>query len=153
MAGEIKTLIPLSEFKFDFLKRVSKGKENQLRVRYDELSDTLILLLVPPSVETVVHHVDKYVALLFLPDTLDIVGLQIDDFEYGFLPRHADVGRVWRLRESGAELPKDFGDIVLMVKRAQPEVIREIMRATQPALEQLGESAESLKEAMELQTV
>lgn len=152
MDGMIEPLVSLSQLKTDYLNQIVKDKSQQPTFHYDTLSDTLMLLFVSPRVETVVHFLDKHVALLFRPDTLDIVGLQIDNFEYSFIPQHEAVRRVWRLREANLDIewPEDFGDIVLMAERMKPGVLQEIMRAVEPALDELGESAQSLKEAARL---
>lgn len=147
MAETIKALVPVSQLKTDYLTQVIKDRSQVPLIDYDAFMDTLMLLFVSTQVETVVHHLDKHVALLVRPETQEIVGLQIEDFEHSFIPEHEDVRRVWRLREANSEIewPEDFGDIVLMIERMKPRVLQEVMRAAASSLDELPSLQETAR--------
>jgi hypothetical protein len=98
-------------------------KQASLEMRYDKISDILILSFVPATVETVVHYLDDHVGLLYEPETLEVVGLQIEGFEQSFMPAHDSLRAVWRY--SGAEL-KDIGELMLVFERKKQDVAREL---------------------------
>ena len=130
--ADIKRLTQTHDLKTEFLKTF-KDHPHQIFVKHDQTFDALLILLVPPDVETVVHYVDNRVGLLYRPTDLEIVGLQVEAFEHSFLPDHDTVRHVWRLSDTGDEL-EDFGDLVLAVERRQPEVAREVARAAEATL-------------------
>jgi hypothetical protein len=105
MAG-IKRLIETGELKTNRLRAATSTYSD-----YDEDFDALILLVVPPDTETVVHYLDDepHVALLYEPDSLEIVGVQIEDFELSFIPWLEASKREWKLSETlGIELKHDI---------------------------------------------
>ena len=138
---KIKQLISTAELKTTLLSKLAAEKSGHIYIKYDDVFDALMLLVVSPERETVVHYMDDHVALLYLPATLEIVGLQVEDFEYSFVPQHEAVSRVWRLSDSGVKL-ESFGDVILAIEKAKPEVAREVVKATEHIL---GESASELE--------
>ena len=136
MAG-IEPLISTSELKTNLLTRLGKEKPRRIYINYDKVFDALMLLFVSPDTETVVHYVDDHVALLYQPETLEIVGLQVEAFEHRFLSAHENVQRVWRLRDAGITL-EDFGDIVFAFERIKPNLAREVVKAAEDVLGEPG---------------
>lgn len=128
----IERLIPTSKLQTEYLKSFPKSPRH-LFFRYDKRFDALLILLVSPEVETVVHYVDEHVGLLYTPDDFEIVGIQVEAFERSFLPNHAAANQVWRLSDSCDEL-EDFGDLVLAFERKKPEIAREVARAAESIL-------------------
>ena len=92
---------------------------------YDSRSDDLILMLVPPTVETVIHYVDDTVALLYEPLTLEVVGFQVDAFQHSFLEQHSSLESAWRLSETGVELD-DIEDLMIVFERKKRAVAHEL---------------------------
>lgn len=130
--AEIERLIPTNKLQTEYLKNFPKFQP-PLFVRYDKRFDALLILLVPPEIETVVHYIDEHVGLLYRPDDFEIVGIQVEAFERSFLPNHATADKAWRLRDSCDEL-EDFGDLILAIERKKPEVAREVTRAAESIL-------------------
>lgn len=137
---EIKPLISNTDLKTTLLERLAADKSTQVFVKYDDVFDALMLLVVSPEHETVVHYVDDHVALLYLPDSLEIVGLQVEDFEHSFVPQHEAVSRVWRLSASGIQL-NNVGELILAVEKMKPAVAREVAKAAEDIV---GEPATEL---------
>lgn len=79
----------------------------QGRSRYDNFDDTLIVLFVDPNEETVARYVDQNVALLYEPDTLEIVGFQIEGFNRSYAKAAAAERRERRFRLSDFEVQRD----------------------------------------------
>jgi hypothetical protein len=114
-------------------------------VSYDRDFDALMLLFVPLETEHIVHYLDDQVALLYQPETLEIVGLQIEDFERRFVPEHETVSGVWHLSEADLKL-EDVGDMLLTLERKKPTVAREIVKAMESLLGQQGKELVKLLE-------
>ena len=101
----------------------------------------MLILTVSPETETVIHYVDdQHVALVYDSNSLEIVGLQNEDFEYGFLPKHAGVAKVWLLSDSikMSDL-KDFGDLIVKVENDKPSIVREVFLASEDIFVRQGE--------------
>jgi len=143
--ARIKRLVSTDKLKTTRWKKMAEGKQRpQWFSHYDDEFDALLLLIVPPTVETVVHYIDDHVALVYEHKSREVVGLQIEDFEHSFLPQHAAVERVWRLSDAGVKL-EDFGDLTLAVKtlerlrdRLEHDVAREVVEASVPLVSELG---------------
>jgi hypothetical protein len=127
---ETKHLVSTENLRTTLIEQLAKEGRQSLFVKYDSAFDALIVLVVSPELETVVHYVDDHVALLYLPDTLEIVGLQVEDFEYSFVPQHEALSRLWRLSDTGIKLD-NFGDMILAVEKIRPAVAREVVKATE----------------------
>jgi len=140
MAG-IARLVPTTDLKTNYLGELIEAGQQKNFFYYDDDLDELIIMAVPPETETVVHYIEgeSHVAIIYQADTLEIVGLQIEDFEKGFLPKYAAVEKVWRL--SDCVKVNTVWDMALTVKKMQPRVAREVAKASIPLL---GESAKRL---------
>ena len=58
---------------------------------YNEQVDSFTLLIVSQKIKKIVHYIDEHVALLYDPETKEIVGVRIESFQKGFLPKYAQV--------------------------------------------------------------
>lgn len=138
----IKKLVNEAELKTNHLKEIAEGKRfRHLFINYDPDFDSLLILTVSPDVETVIHYIDdQHVALVYDSNSLEIVGLQIEDFEYSFLQKHAGVAKVWRLSDSVkiSDL-KDFGDLLVKVENNKPAIAREVFLASEEIFAHQGE--------------
>lgn len=143
MAG-IEHLTSTGELKTTLLTNLARNKTPSLFVYYDREFDALTLQVVSPGIETVVHYVDDHVAILYQAADLEIVGLQVEDFERSFLPEHVNVQRVWRWSDSGITL-EDVGDLILAVERKKRNVAVEVAKATETLI---GEPAAELAAAI-----
>ena len=99
-------------------------------MHYNSDSDILMLMYVPPSVETVVHYIDEHVALLYDPETHQVVGFQIEAFQRSFLPQHTSVESAWKLGDLGQEL-QDLGDLSAAFNDRKSEIARELVNVTE----------------------
>jgi hypothetical protein len=102
--------------------------------RYDPDFDALMILAVSPDTETVVHYIDDHVGLLYDPDTLRVVGIQVEGFRRSFLPKHAAVQRAWRLTQP-CEKIRDFGDLNMVYESQKPAIANEILGVTREMLQ------------------
>ncbi len=134
---EMKHLVSIKELKTTLLKSFTQESRTPVFVDYDKDFDALFLRIVPLDKETVAHYVDEHVALLYEADSYEIVGLQIENFELSFVPKHDAVRRVWKLSESGIALT-DLGDMIFEIETRKPEVAREVVKATQDVLGEPG---------------
>src|SRR5258707_5530215 len=94
--AELKPLISAHELKTKFLSQVARSKvDRTLFIDYDHELDVLVVLLVPKGTEYSVYFIDQYIALLYEPDTLEIIGIMVEDFERGFLQKYPAIQDVW----------------------------------------------------------
>jgi hypothetical protein len=100
---------------------------------YDERFDALIFMVVPPDTPTVVHYVDANIGVLYEPVNSEIVGIQIEAFKKAFLPRHAELEKVWRMTEVIPQLA-DYGELTVTVETQRPAITREILKISQPVI-------------------
>lgn len=84
MPTTIERLIKTEDLKLTKLLTTA-GSGCSICMCYDETADTLILMISPPSVLTIVHYLDEHVALLYEPDSLEVVGCQVKAFQHSFL--------------------------------------------------------------------
>ena len=99
------------------VQRASSLKTNKLativrehgsgHLRYDNFDDTLIVLFVDPQEETVARYVSQNVALLYEPDTFEVVGFQIEGFNTSFAKAAAAEHRERRFKLSDYEVQRD----------------------------------------------
>lgn len=92
---------------------------------YDHESDALLLMIVPPTTETVVHYIDEHMALLYEPDSLEVVGFQVEAFQHSFVAKHASLRGIWRLSDSDAEL-ENVEDLIMVFERKKRDVAGEL---------------------------
>lgn len=122
---KIKRLMNSSELKTSYLEELPK--RNTLNFHYDDLSDTLMFLFVSPEQETIVHYLDRNVALLYRPDDNEIVGLQIEDFENEFVPTFSELKKVWCLSDFGFN-DKNVWDLTIAAEKQKMIVALEIVK-------------------------
>jgi hypothetical protein len=133
--AEIERLVETRELKTARLMAAINRKQPPY-LFYDSESDELLLQFVSPEIMTVVHYVDEHVAFLYDPDSMEILGFQVEAFQKSFLPQHPSVRRVWRLRDAGVEL-EDMEDLVVIFEQKKQDMAREIVDYAEPWLQQL----------------
>lgn len=130
---DFESLISADELKWDFI--LEAAKKRGFSMRYDDDADMVMIVFTPPKQETVVFYVDKHVGLLVNPDTMDVVGFQIEAFKHSFLQNHDDLVRVWRMSDTNIH-SEDFFDFTLIFKQTEQSVVREIIRATEEVVDE-----------------
>lgn len=138
----VEHLVPTDQLKTNRLAEASQ-KHLPFFVDYDKRFDALYIRIVPRGIQTVVHYIDEYVGLLYEPDSFEIIGLQVENFEYSFLPNHESVQRVWKLSASGIKL-ENVGDMILEIERRTPKVAREVIKVTKDVLGTTGVELEKV---------
>lgn len=137
----IKRLMQTKKLKTHWLAN-HNSKHGQY-IYYDSEFDALLLLIVPPSTETVVHYIDdQNVALVYEPKSREIVGIQVEAFLKSFLPKHIGVQKVWQ-RTIQAET---VGDLILKVQEVKPAVMvaQEVIKASHSIIGHEGTNLASL---------
>jgi hypothetical protein len=85
------------------------------------------------------------VAILYIPDSYEIVGLQIEDFVGKFMPKYNSLQTAWKLSDSG--IRKDnLWDLTLAVEERKLTVALEVIKAAEPLI---GQPAQWLERALE----
>ncbi|MCS6909089.1 MAG: hypothetical protein NZM11_00745 [Anaerolineales bacterium] len=96
--NDLPAVVELTDLKTGRLAQLLASEEGP-RSRYDRHLDTLFVLFTDPREEHVVHYVDDKVAVLYNPDTLEVIGFQIESFERRFLGDERT--KRWRFSETG----------------------------------------------------
>lgn len=133
----IDRLVETNELKTTVWKEQIANPRVRPYFLYNDLVDALTLLVVDPIRPKITHYIDDYVALLYDPDSLEIIGVRVEAFERGFLPSYVGLQKVWRLCDKDAAL-KDFGDLTIFVQRMEPLITTEISRITHTIAEKRG---------------
>ena len=128
MAG-IERLVETARLDFAPLERSAKSDE-PVFLRYDDGFDALVLMSVPPTTETTVHYLTDQVAVLY-DQSLNVVGIQVEDFVAWFLPEHKELKRVWERSYKS----RDAGELVSTADRVKPQVAKELIRLAEPMME------------------
>ncbi|HLE41412.1 MAG TPA: hypothetical protein VI956_07895 [Nitrospirota bacterium] len=139
-----KQLISPSKLKTKYLASFS-GHE-PFFFFYDNEADELVIMLISPDTETTVHYVDKNVGILFQPDNLEIVGLQVEGFQKSFIPSHNSLQDAWKLSSSKGVPLDNLGDLSMFIREKQITFALKVIRASKPVL---GKPAKKLEEALE----
>lgn len=93
-----------------------------------------MVLFVSPEQETVVHYIDNHMAVLYEPDSREIVGFQVEAFESAFIKMHNNVQSAWTI---------DVGSVTLnlaidTVRKQQKLFVQELGNVARPKLQQRG---------------
>jgi hypothetical protein len=123
-----KVLVQTKALKTNLLKRGGK-----VYAFYSKSDDTFIMQIVPPQDETIIHFLDdENVSLIYEAISKEIVGIQIEAFRSNFLPKHSTLEKVWNVKIA----IEDFGELLLNVEDRQPQIAREVFKASAPAISQ-----------------
>ena len=122
----IKRLVETRDLKLNRLAQIAQGRVVPAHFRYSRDVDMVLFLLVPPETETVAHYIDDHVALLYEPGSREVVGVQVEAFEFSFVREHGGVRKVWQLSDACKEL-SDFGDLLIKVEDWEPVVAKEVV--------------------------
>jgi len=122
---KIKRLVESSDLKTNYLAAL-RNKQS-LNFHYDDLSDTLMFLFTSPEEETIVHYLDRNVAILYRSNDKEIVGLQIEDFESEFIPTYSDLKEVWCLSDFGIN-NKNVWDLTIAAEEQKMIVALKIIK-------------------------
>ncbi|NOH01168.1 MAG: hypothetical protein HND47_03925 [Chloroflexi bacterium] len=141
----VKKLVSTNSLKTTLLSAMVKRKKSPLFFHYDDEMDVFMLLLADPNTETVVHYVDEHVAILYIPDSHEIVGLQIEDFVNQFMPKYNSLQRAWKLSDAGIRRD-NLWDLTLAVEKQKITVALEVLKATEPLI---GQPAQWIERALE----
>ena len=139
MAG-IPRLIDTSELKTALWHNAVKDDSSHVSIYYNDRVDAITLLIVSPKVQNIVHYIDDHVALLYNPENNEIIGVRVESFQKSFLPKYAQLEKVWKLSESGVRV-ENFGDLIIAVKKYEeqrPLIANEISRITGRLVEREG---------------
>lgn len=121
----IRRLVNTSDLKFHRLDTLEPG--SVLPVDYDVVADILLIRFGEQPAETVVHYIDDYMGLLYDAGTFEVVGLQIEAFQYSYVSTHG-LTRTWELSDTEQSDLKSTADVVATSERKKRTVAAEIMR-------------------------
>ena len=123
-----KVLKDLTPFRALKTGRLTKFSGEMVFIRYDALVDAFYLMVEPPTVETVVYHVDDSIGLLFEPSTHEVVGFQIEAFQHVFVEHHAALKRTLSTKKSA--------NVLTEMSEKKALIVREVVAACAQVLKQ-----------------
>jgi len=127
--ARIERLTQTKDLKTTKLNKMAQGHERVMFFRYDDLSDTLFFLFVSPETPTIVHHIDKNVALLYEPTNKEVVGLQVEYLQAEFLEQNKNVKKEWHLKGNCEDKDLDnLGEISLIFEKRTPIVAQSVAK-------------------------
>lgn len=125
----LECLMQTKKLKTGLWTQYCSKSQNPEDFYYNEVVDALSFRIVSRLEETIVHYIDEHVGLLYRPSDLEIVGIRIEGFKKGFLPKYADLQKEWRLSTNCSDL-NDFGDMLITVEKQESEVTKKITDVT-----------------------
>ena len=129
----ITPLLKTEELNFSRIKEAAETGRTFVG-DYDPEDDTLFVYFGDRPDEVVVHYMDEYVGLLYDPASLEVVGLQIEAFEYSFVPTH-NLNATWELSDNDRHQLRSTGDMVHASERKMKAITKEVERiAVDPLL-------------------
>lgn len=108
--AKVEPLIKMSELKFSKLDRLYQKESDTAYVVYDELMDEFYVKVVPPEELVSLYYVDDNFAFLIIPETAEVVGIMLSDFEKKVLPQKKDLWEYWK-KENCAKLFREYRKI------------------------------------------
>jgi hypothetical protein len=128
--ADFHRLVETGELKTNRLAKLASGEIIGVQsMSYDKDFDALVLLAFEPASALIAHYVDDHVALLYEEDSLEIAGLQVENFELSFLPKHSELNKAWMLSDALGQKFDNLGEMIIAVQHQRPKIAREIMRA------------------------
>jgi hypothetical protein len=140
----LESIVSPKSLKTTFLASIDRPRP--LFFFYDEPADELMILLIPPDRETIVHYLDDHVGLLFDANNNEVVGLQIDGFNSSFTPKYVSLQKIWRLSDCKEIERANIGELSIAVQERQLKIALEVIKVSKPLL---GKQAVELKRALE----
>lgn len=123
--AELHRLVITNELKFN---RFENAEETEsLPVDYDAASDILRIHIGERPTETVVHYIDEYLGLLYDADTIEVTGVQIEAFQYSYVPTHG-LSHTWDLSDAEQSGLKSTADVVETSERKKRAVASKVIR-------------------------
>jgi hypothetical protein len=104
---------------------------------YNDQVDAFTFLIVTPNTPKIIHYIDEYVALLYNPESMEVIGIRVEAFECKFIPKYAKLQKAWRLSDSVKELC-DFGDLIIEARKRETIVVDELSKITHNIVEKQG---------------
>lgn len=136
---ELKSLLDPSQLKTKLLQ------QRPVYIDYDERADIFRIFFDNPRQRNVVHYLDDYVGVLFSPESLDIIGIQVEFFNRTFVNRHKTIRKSWKLSENCKEHQlQNVGDMMIVAKKMQEPIAKEITNITENLLFNPGRKAEGV---------
>jgi len=135
--ARLKRLVETSQLNTNLWKERAGKKEFKSYIKYNEIVDSLSLLIVPPTKRKIVHYIDDHVALYYDPESMEVIGVRVEAFERSFLPKYAELKKAWCLSDTGKQL-RDYHDLLIAVEYHRPQIAIEITKIAGGLLEPKG---------------
>ncbi len=112
---------------------VSRG--DVVYFKYDDLADVLFVMFASPHTETVVHHIDAHIGLMYDPDTLEVLGFQVENFAYSFIKKHRSLCELWTNK---SDVKVDPARVIQSNEAKAWKVIGAVESAIRPSIQKVG---------------
>jgi len=129
--AQLEPILRAKDLRPGVMRAAMNDQLSPQHVLFDSDGDCLTVMFAPMSTPTVVHFLDDdNLALLFEPESRNVVGFYIESFLRDYVARHVDQPEVQAL----AELAKQFaewGDLVAIHEEPRPKVrenVRQLAR-------------------------
>jgi len=144
--AEIEPLLRIRDLDPGIVRAAVNGQVTPQHVLFDADNDALTIMFVPMDTPTVVHFIDNDdFALLFEPESRNVVGFYIESFLRSFVERHADQPSVQALAELARRF-SEYGGLVAIHEEPRPGVrenvrllARQLQRDIPPGTGPLGQ--------------
>jgi hypothetical protein len=136
MDTQLEQLVATSSLKMNVWKEAVRRKSTPYFYANTRL-DMVMVMVVDPRTAKITHFIDEHVALLYLADSREIIGFQIEAFEKSFLPLYSDLQKVWRLSDITPAL-RSVGDLMIASRKREVQMATALTKVTKPILANAG---------------
>lgn len=127
--ANLDVIIKTNELKTNLLKRDPKF------VNYDKDFDALRIYFEDSIRRFVIHYLDDYVAVLFSPESKEIIGIQVEAFDKVFIRKHSDLENAWILSRNCEEHNlENIDDMKFFAQRRYKIINEEVKEITESLL-------------------
>lgn len=105
----LKNLLGSKDLKFNIVESFLSEKLPVYSSNLDKELDTLFVYLQCPSGDVVAHFLDEYFAFLYSPETMEVIGMQVEDFS-SFVEEKAAIKKGLTIKFSASK-PITYADL------------------------------------------
>jgi hypothetical protein len=128
----LERLVKNKDLKMNYVSSLAKGIPTKTYVHFDKILDTFFVMFVSPETETVIHYIDDYVGLMYDPQNLEVVGVQIESFKE-FAQQNQSIEKAWEIKIDCAKVD-DLGDLYTVKDKKEKIIAREIAKVAEATI-------------------
>ena len=125
MVLDLEPLMSANQLKITFLKSLLHAGKPYISVSYDDDFDA-VRLMWDKTKDIIVHYLNNdHVAVLYRSADNEIIGFQLEDFQYSFMPAHSELEGLYRITLPDPTV-EDIGILVTAITKENLSEVPEL---------------------------